>query len=244
MTFDAVITAGGRIDGEFATLAGTGVKALAPVGGVAMLQRVIDAVRGSGARSIAVVGGEEVAGACGWLVDRIIPEAASGEDNVSLALSAWPQSGMLYAASDLPFVDASSISEFLDRAALGAVAMALANADEYDSMFAGSSAHAVVLGRERVANGSVFYFPPGTTAPTTRFARKLFAARKSATRMAALLGPEMMLRLAVKRLRIADIERRARRLVGVDVCAVRGCAPQLCFDVDSLSDYVYALARA
>ncbi|MBV9232457.1 MAG: NTP transferase domain-containing protein, partial [Candidatus Eremiobacteraeota bacterium] len=68
----AVITAGGRIDGEFARVAGTTVKALARVRGATMLQRVVDAVRGAGATRIAVIAGEEVVRACRSDVERVI----------------------------------------------------------------------------------------------------------------------------------------------------------------------------
>ena len=60
----AVVTAGGRVDGEYARLAGTTVKALAMVRGVSMLDRILDALRGAGATHIAVVGGAEVRAAC------------------------------------------------------------------------------------------------------------------------------------------------------------------------------------
>ncbi|MBV8722740.1 MAG: NTP transferase domain-containing protein, partial [Candidatus Eremiobacteraeota bacterium] len=56
----AVITAGGRITGEFAREAGTPIKALVRVRGVTMLDRIVDALRGAGAQRIAIVGGEEV----------------------------------------------------------------------------------------------------------------------------------------------------------------------------------------
>ena len=59
-----MITAGGRINGAFAELAGTRVKALARVRGITMLQRMIDALRAAGVNRLAVVGGEEVRAAC------------------------------------------------------------------------------------------------------------------------------------------------------------------------------------
>ena len=61
----AVVTAGGRIEGDFAPSAGTRVKALASVRGVTMLQRMLDALRAAGVNEIAVVGGDEVRAACG-----------------------------------------------------------------------------------------------------------------------------------------------------------------------------------
>lgn len=244
MTFDAVITAGGRIDGAFATLAGTEVKALAPIGRSTLLSRTIEAVRGSGARRIAVVGGRDVRDACAGTVDKVITEASSGEENVSLALGAWPDAPLLYVASDMPFVAPAALTDFLRRAPANAIAMALADAAAYEAAFPGSAAHATTLAGERVANGSAFYIPAGAASRVARMARSLFAARKSALRMGLLLGPWVALRFGMRRLSVADLEARGRRILRTAVCAVRDCSPALCFDVDSIDDYRYALARA
>jgi hypothetical protein len=50
-------------------------------------------------------------------------------------------------------------------------------------------------------------------------------------------------RFALGRLRIDEIEARARGLLDVDARAVRDAAPSLCFDVDTVEDYRYALAH-
>jgi hypothetical protein len=54
----------------------------------------------------------------------------------------------------------------------------------------------------------------------------------------------LLLRFLLRRLQIADVERRARTALGVDAVAVRDSSPALCFDVDTLDDYRYACARA
>jgi hypothetical protein len=71
-------------------------------------------------------------------------------------------------------------------------------------------------------------------------AGRFFRARKSAVGMARLLGGALLLRFLVRRLRIADVERRAERVLGVRAAAIRAAAPGLCYDVDTLADYRYA----
>jgi hypothetical protein len=61
--------------------------------------------------------------------------------------------------------------------------------------------------------------------------------------MAGWLGPALLLRFLVRRLRIADVERRAGRALGVDARAIRSMPPALCYDIDTLADYAYACAR-
>jgi hypothetical protein len=98
------------------------------------------------------------------------------------------------------------------------------------------------VGAERIANGSIVYFGPGVAPRVLAPAQRLFDARKSLVRMAAVLGPRLLLRFIMGRLRIEDIETRAHALLGVEARAVRDASPALCFDVDSLADYRYALA--
>jgi GTP:adenosylcobinamide-phosphate guanylyltransferase len=241
----AVVTAGGRIDGEYARLAETTVKALALVRGVSMLDRILDALRGAGATRIAVVGGAEVRAACGERVERVVDEAATGEQNVALALHAWDdEEPLLYATSDLPYVTAASVADFVRRVPLGAIGMPLAEHADFTSRFAGAPTAGIVLAGERVVNGGVFVLPPGSRSHVARLAAAFFSARKAPWRMASLIGPIPLLRLALRRLSVAGIEREALRVVGVPCVAVPRCAPELAFDADTDAEYRYACENA
>jgi hypothetical protein len=118
----------------------------------------------------------------------------------------------------------------------------------YDAEFPAAPAHAVTLGHERLANGSVFTIDRSALGPLERVAGRFFDARKSLPRLALLLGPMLCLRFATGRLTVDAIETRARSILGVDARAIRDCSPGLCFDVDDLADWTYAhslaLARA
>ena len=138
----AVVTAGGRIGGAFAELAGTSVKALVEIRGTTMLQRTIEALRAVGATRIAVVGGEEVRNACAAFVERFINESHSGSENMLRALRAWPDDGepLVYATSDLPYVRADAVGDFLSRMATGTLAVALAQYARYNATFSRGAA--------------------------------------------------------------------------------------------------------
>lgn len=240
----AVITAGGRVDGAFAEQIGSSVKALAPVGGQTLLARTILAARLAGAGRVAVLGGAEVQAADGALADDFIPESQSGAENVHRALCFYGEEPLLYLTSDMPYVSGALIREFLDRAPDSALAMPLADATEYETRFPGAPDHATVIGGERIANGSAFFIPAHAARTIDNVAQRLFDARKSLPRMAVLLGPALLLKFAFRRLQIADVERKAAALLGFSVRAVRDCAPELCFDVDTIEDYRYAIEHA
>ena len=239
----AAITAGGRVSGSFAAVLGTDIKALAPTASQRLIDVSIDAARAAGAARIAVVGAKAVHEHCATRIDEAIDESPSGEENLRRAIASARGAPLLLMTSDLPFVRGDAVSEFLERAQRSDVAMPLSSATAYAAAFPGAPEHTVSLGGERVANGSVFWFAPGTGARVSEIATRLFSARKSPVRMATLLGPALLLRFAIRRLRIADVEQRAHALFGLRVSAVRDCAPGLCYDVDTQADYEYALER-
>jgi GTP:adenosylcobinamide-phosphate guanylyltransferase len=238
----AVITAGGRLEAEYAEAAGTGIKALAPVRGVTMLDRIIDALRGAGVTRIAVVGGEEVRSACAHRVEAVVDESASGSENVLRALSAWPDDDqpLLYATSDLPYVTAEAIGDFVRRVPAATVAVAVAEHRDFEVRFPGAPPFGITLAREKVVNGGIFSIPAGKAAVLASAAIAFFEARKRPWRMATLISPLAVLKFAAGRLSIGDLERVALKVLDVPATAVRNCAPELGYDADTFFEYRYA----
>lgn len=240
----AVITAGGRIDGEFADAAGTRVKALAPVRGETMLARMIAALRAGGVDDIAVVGGDEVRSACSETIDRFVEESPSGSENLLRALRAWPgDERLIYATSDLPYVTADAVRDFLQRVGHGTLAVALAEYPAFVARFPDAPPFGIRLGRERVVNGGVFSIPHGATEKLAAIATRFFEARKQPWRMASLVGPAVLIRFLSGRLRVSDLETMALHVLQVPAQALRGCAPELAFDVDAAAEYRYACSH-
>lgn len=242
----AVVTAGGRVDGDYAALAGTDVKAVAAVRGITMLDRVLDALRGAGVTRIAVIGGSEVRAACEGRIERFVGERETGERNVALALDAWEddEEPLIYATSDLPYVTAAALAGFLERIPPGAIAMPIVRYDDFAARFPSAPPAGIALAGERVVNGGVFSLPPGSRDRIAALASTFFSARKAPWRMAALIGPIPLARLALGRLGVASIEREALRVVGMPCLAIRDCAPELAFDADTAAEYRYACENA
>lgn len=237
----AVVTAGGRIDGEFARAAGTRVKALAPVRGATMLGRMIEALRAAGVSEIAVVGGDEVRAACARSVDRFVNESPSGSENLLRALRAWPDDErLIYATSDLPYVTAAAVHDFVDRVGSGTLAVALAEFRDYAARFPGAPPTGITLAAERVVNGGLFSIPQGAPEKLAATATRFFEARKRPWRMASLVGPSVLIRFLSGRLRVSDLETMALHVLHVPAQALRGCSPELAFDVDTADEYRYA----
>jgi len=238
----AVITAGGRVDADFARAIGSEYKALAPLGNARrLIDASIDAARSIDVAGIAVVGSSEVLQYCADRIDVPIVAAEEGVENIRRALHAFADfDRLVYLTSDIPFADGAALGAFVERSNGIALTMALASGDAYDAAFPAAPPHVMTLGRERIANGSAFVIDRSAIEQLELVAGRFFDARKSLPRLALLLGPLLCLRFALKRLDIATIERRARAILGVDARAIRAAGPGLCYDVDTLADWAYA----
>ncbi len=238
----AVITTGGRVDEAYAAEAGTPIKALAEIRGVTMLQRAIDALRACGVKQIAVVADPPVREAVEGRVDAIFDGAATGAQNVLRALGAWPDNGesLLYLTSDMPYIDAGALRDFIERTPKDALAMPLTEYDQFLTRFPGAPPFGITLGGERVINGGVFHVPAGAAGVLSKVATQFFEARKAPWKMASLAGPALLVRFLLRRLTIAQIELRAQKVLGMPVTAVRNAAPELAYDADSADEYRYA----
>lgn len=244
MSYSAVITAGGRVDGEFAGVLGTPVKALAPFGDATFLKIAIDALRGAGIERIAVVGGDAVQSACDGCVERFIDESSDGAENLRRALRAWSaDEPLLYLTTDMPFVTAQTLRAFLARVPQATFVLPLTEWDAFDRRFPGAPPFGITLAGERVVNGGAFVIPAGAHDRIERFAMRFFDARKSVWRMAQLTGPILLLQFVFRRLGVAQLEAHARRLLGVPALALRNAPPELAYDVDVLEEYRYAVAH-
>ncbi|MFN2450183.1 MAG: NTP transferase domain-containing protein [Candidatus Baltobacteraceae bacterium] len=245
MTYCAVITAGGRVDGPFAAAIGTDVKALARIRGTTMLEAAIESLRGAGVERIAVVGGAQARQLTAARIERFIPETANGAANQRLALRAWgPESPLLYLTSDMPYIGTRPLQEFLRRVPPDSLAVPLTEHADFVRRFPGAPPFGITLDGEKVVNGGVFAIPSGAGPLIEGLSVKLFDARKRPVHMVRLAGLPLLLRFLLGRLSVRHAETHAQRLLGIPACAVRGASPELAYDVDNLPEYRYAAAHA
>jgi CTP:molybdopterin cytidylyltransferase MocA len=241
----AAITAGGRVDGDFARTIGTDVKALAPFCGATLLSRTIAALRELGIGRIAVIGGAEVRAACAGDVENFVEESASGSENLLRALHAWDDATpLLYLTSDMPFITSHALRTFVNAVPSGTLALPLTEWPQFQSRFPGAPPFGITLAGEKVVNGGAFMIPPGAAGNIEQFAVRFFDARKSIWQMARLTGPVLLAQFVFRRLGVAQLETHAGRLLGIPARAIRNAPPELAYDVDVLEEYRYALERA
>lgn len=240
----AVITAGGVVDDAYAALAGVRIKALAQIRGRTMLDRAIDAAAACGVQDVAVIGAPEIGVACDGRA-QFVMGGASGAENVLRALRAWDDSEpLLYLTSDMPYLTADALRDFVARVPSGTLAMPLTEFDAFERRFPDAPTFGITLRGERVVNGGAFVIPAGARERITQIATAMFDARKAPWRMAGIVGPLFLVQFALRRLSVGALEEHARRVLDVPAIAVRGASPDLAYDADTAPEFAYALEHA
>ena len=247
---DAILPAAGRIAGDFAAEAGTGVKALISLGGQTVLARTIAALRATGrVGRIVVIGPEEVtAHPAARAADAALPEGGtSGPANILRGL-AWLRDAsgqhadrVLIVTTDLPFITPAAITRFLDACPADLdIRIPLLRRQEFEVRFPDFPLEYVRLRDGEWAMGCAFLVNPEAIIAHRARIEQIFALRKSQLGMMRLLGPLFIVRFLLKRLTIKDIEQRCLDILGCTGGAIHGCPPELAFDIDLPKEYRYA----
>jgi len=240
---EAVIPAGGQLEGAFLEMAGTPWRALAPIGGIPCLQLAVNAVREAGIERIIAVADNDVRERISG-VDVWRQASATGPANILIGLrEVRGTDPVLLCPCDLPLLNGNHIRNFLDRCPADADIIAgVAGRKLYESVFADAPPSQFInladLGP--ITNSSAFVVRPSTLLSSESLLGKAFESRKSQIRMALLLGPALVWKFAARTLTVADVQKRVEYVLRCQIGVVTDIAPELTYDIDSVNDYSYA----
>lgn len=238
----AVLLAGGRLEGALAARTGTAWKALVPVGGTPLLEIAWRAV--APLAPVVVVGPEEVRG---WGErrpgDRWVASGPSGTENILRGLAEVPGGPCLLCASDMPFLDTGAVGSFLEACSAPAdLHYPLVSKAEMSRAFPGYRRRYVPIREGWFTGGSAVLVRPAAVVAARATVERVFEARKNTLRLALMLGLPFLVGRLLGTLSVAQVERRAERLVGLRCRAVVDAPAALALDVDGPSDYEYLLS--
>jgi molybdopterin-guanine dinucleotide biosynthesis protein A len=240
---DALVLAGGRIDGPYAAAVGTTIKALADVSGAACVRRVVEALRAApSVGAVCVVGPPE-------LRDALPPgvpwraETATALENIVTGLDALSASGetqVLIQGADVPALTPEALQDLIDRTPPEAeFALPVVTRERFRKHFPGSDNLYVHLAEGAFTGGSQYLIQPEALRRNQDLLERLFRNRKSQVGMAVTLGLPLLFGLLTRRLTIPELERQAGKLTGARCCAIPDCHPELAYDIDRLIDLEY-----
>jgi hypothetical protein len=254
MTVDAILPAGGRISGEFAREAGTELKALIRLGRWTVLERVLASLGATGriGRTVVIGPKEVMSHPAARLADVALPEGASGPANIFRGIEwLYVANGrrhsrrILILTTDLPFLTPEAVTGFVGACSPGLdLCLPILKREEFELRFPHRSARYVRLRDGEWMIGCAFLVDPAALTRNRSVVERAFAVRRSRLGMARLLGPSFVLRFLARRLVVSHIEQRCEDMLGCTGRGIRGCAPELAFDIDYPEDYRYAVRTA
>ena len=242
---NAVVLAGGPADAVSATAAGVPNKAFVPIGGVALVQRVIDVLRGARqiTRIIVVAPPSTHGSPALAAADERRPDGARMVDSLTAGLAGLPPGDLvLIAASDLPVLSVAAVGEFLAAAQTRDLDVAYAIVNQRDHLDAYPTVpHTwAKMAEGRYCGGGLVALKPRVLPALRGILDDLGKARKSPLRLASLLGWDIMPRFALGSLTIAAAERRATAILNAPAGAIPSSYPDLAVNVDRASDVALA----
>jgi CTP:molybdopterin cytidylyltransferase MocA len=235
----AIVRAGGPADDALAVGGAVPSKALLPIGGEPMAVYVLAAVRDCPAIDWTVLVGPQHASLDGWY-DVCVPGGSRLVDSLSLGLGAALAAGAeeyLIITADVPWVDGPTLTRFLDAAraqehAAADLVYAVVEKATATAAFPGQERTFVTLTDGRFTGGNAVYLKRAAIAGLLPLIDDLYRARKNPFALARLMGIDTLFRLATGTASIAQLERRARRLLGVEARALISADAAIAADVD------------
>jgi GTP:adenosylcobinamide-phosphate guanylyltransferase len=242
----AVVLAGGKASEEIQKLTGVTNRALVPIGGRPMLDYVVDALHASDTvDDVYVVGDVPSSSRYTQIADQ-----GSLLDNLMAGLNAAGTESALVATSDIPFITAAAIDDFVTQASARKVDIAypIVEMGAYRQRFGDMKRTTVRLREGEFTGGNVMLLRTEFVTRQPEHIRQAYAARKDVLKLGMLLGPGLLVRLIVSQaiapsvLSLPMIESAAARVLGegTKVAAVITRFPEIGTDVDKPEDIAAA----
>ncbi len=239
---DALVLGGG--DGAVIDPAAP-FKGVVRVAGKPMIEWVIDALRASDyINEIAVVvPTAENLGPWADKVDKLVVYNGNFIDNAIQGMTALNNGLHVFCATgDLPALTGAAIDDFIERSfESGAdVTYPLVRKEDVLEQFPGSERTFVTVDRQQVTGGNCMLMAPGVVERNREIGQKLFDTRKSVAAMARVVGFVFVVRLATRRVRAVDVERKMEQLLGASCAAIWTPYASIGADIDKPVDVIVA----
>jgi hypothetical protein len=176
-----------------------------------------------------------------WSVnaDRVVSSDADFIGNLMAGLAAHPDNApVLVVTADLPALTPEAIDLFVAESLSRNVDLTYPLVDRMDMEreFPGSQRTYVRVDGRHVTGGNVVLLTPWLVTRSIVLAKRLFESRKSAMRLAGILGPAFVAKYLSGSLGVSDVERRMGSLTGGKCSAFRVHHASIGADVDKWAD--------
>ena len=239
MKVDAVILAGAPNDGQLKEVSSEKWEATIPIYGKPMVNYVIEALKNSSRiAKIVVVAPLEIR-------DILTPQIAVVEagsslpENIFRALDALEKENpVLLVTSDIPFIHAEAIDDFLDRCGEleGDVFYPLVSREANEQLYPETVRTYFTLKEGAFTGGNILLAHPQAIMNSRWIMDQIFERRKKPFKIIQMLGLFFILKFLTKQLALGELERRASEILGYRGVSIISPYPELGTDVDKPSD--------
>lgn len=242
--WNALVLGGGDPGDSFAAAHGVSVKALIPIAGEPMAQWVLEALRLSGRiGTVAYVG--PLTPAMEALVDIRVTDRGSLIANLEAGIEALGDhhaagQRVLVATADIPMLSAQMVADLLDGAPDAPLVYPIVNKDTAQAAYPEVKRTYARLKDGTFTGGNIFLLDPALVGQFLPRLRAILAARKAPLRLAAMIGPSVLLKLLIGRLTVAELESKVSQLLHVSARGYITPHAAIGTDVDKESDLALA----
>ncbi len=233
-----MVLGGGEPTDRMASEAGVEAKALVPLDGTPMGAYVLAALRGC-----PEVGGIVYVGPVNvrlrGLYDVHVPAGTRLVDSLALGLGAAlahaPAGRLLVLTADIPWITSEGLSAYLRAAPAAELVYPAVTEAAATAQFPHQRRTYARLREGRLTGGNAVLLDAAAVPRLLPFIDRAFRARKNPLALAALFGFDVLVALLMGRASIPQVERRLRRLSGIDARALVTDDAALAADVDRAS---------
>lgn len=238
----AVVLAGGGADDPLARGVGAAAKSLVPIDGAPMGAYVCSALRDSGVVDrIVYVGPSD--GRVRPLVDAVVPDGHRMVDSLALgigaALAGAPDDArVLVVTGDVPWWHAEGVARFVRAAPAVDLVYPVVTAETALATFPNQHRTFVRVADGRFTGGNAVLLSRSGALALLPAMGAAFDARKAPWRLARLIGLDVVWGLLTKTVRVATLEARVSRILGVEARVHVSDDAAIAADVDDAEQLV------
>ncbi|GAA3998144.1 nucleotidyltransferase family protein [Deinococcus rubellus] len=249
-SWNAVVLGGGDPGDDFAAAHGVAVKPLIEVAGRPMGEWVLRALRDSGrVARVAYVGPltPEMAG----LVDVRVTDRGTLIANLEAGVAALREPGrgesgsaaprrVLVVTADIPMLSGEQVRDVLESAPDVGLVYPIVEKAVCEASYPGVKRTYARLKDGTFTGGNLFLLDPALIGKFLPRLRAVLDARKQPLKLAGIVGPAFIVKMLLGQLKIAELEARISRILGVEARALITPHAAVGTDIDKPGDLALA----
>ncbi|MCB0825165.1 MAG: nucleotidyltransferase family protein [Armatimonadetes bacterium] len=232
---DILILAGGRTDDEWRDATGIEWRADVEIDGKSMLEHVLQATRPL--HEPLLIGGPD------GISHRQLPSGENFIDSLKKGLENAEGEKVLLVTVDIPFITTEGLQEFLDAAPTDAgIAYPIIRSEACQEAFPELPRTTLKLAEGEFTGGNIALITRSKMLEAIPVIERAYAARKSPIKLASIVGWDTLSAVLVgkffpQKLKIADLETKVSKFLGISVRGVISNDAAIGTDIDRYEHY-------